>query len=317
MEQGASGFGTVQGAPRLPEGFSATFQSRLVEVDGVRLHAVVGGHGPPLLLISGWPQCWYEWRLVMPRLAQEYRVVAADPRGVGLSDKPEGGYDSGSLAGEFVDLMETLGHRRFALMGHDVGMWTSYALASDFPDRVERLVLVDATIPGLAPSIPLFSADAVNDTTWHFGFNRLHNLNERLVTGREELLLRDQFATKGATPTTMPEYAVRFYVDMLRRSPQALHASFNFYRAIEEIIEQNDQRKRRKLRMPVLSVGGEHGQSDRVRSALEPVVVDLTHVTITDSGHYVPEEQPRQLLDHLLPFLRSGSSPGDGRRTNQ
>ncbi len=107
-----------------------------------------------------------------------------------------------------------------------------------------------------------------------------------------------------ATPTTMPEYAVQFYVDTLRRSPAALRASFDFYRAIEEIIEQNQQRKQHKLQMPVLPMGGEHGLAERVRSTLEPVVSDLVHVTIADSGHYVPEEQPQQLLDHLLPFLK-------------
>lgn len=155
-------------------------------------------------------------------------MVAVDPRGVGVSDKPESGYDSGSLARESVALMEKLGHGRFALIGSDVGMWTSYAIASDFPDQIERLVLVDATIPGIAPPIPVFSTDAVNGTTWHFAFNRLHDLNERLVGGREDLLLRNKFETMAATPATMPEYAIQFYVDTLRRSPEALRASFDF-----------------------------------------------------------------------------------------
>src|ERR1700744_541988 len=92
------GFGTVHGVPWLPPGFTGTFASHLVDVDGLRLHVVSGGAGPPLLLVGGWPQTWYAWRLVMPRLAQDFHVIAVDPRGVGVSDAPHGGYDSATLA---------------------------------------------------------------------------------------------------------------------------------------------------------------------------------------------------------------------------
>ncbi len=133
---------------------------------GVRLHTVSGGHGPPLLLVSGWPQAWYAWRLVMPRLAQDYRVIAVDPRGVGVSDKPYDGYDSAALASELVALMGKLGHERFALAGHDVGMWTAYAAAADHPGRVTRLVLTRAGDRSLGPRVgeigQLIAADPVN-----------------------------------------------------------------------------------------------------------------------------------------------------------
>ena len=173
-----SGFGTVSGVPGLPGGFAGTFESQLTDVDGVRLHTVSGGDGPPLLLVSGWPQTWYAWRYVMPRLAEDFRVIAVDPRGVGVSDAPDDGYDSGTLARELVALMDQLGHRRFALAGHDVGMWTSYAAAADHPDRIDRLVLAEANIPGVAPSPPLLGSEAVNDRLWHFAFNRKRGLNE-------------------------------------------------------------------------------------------------------------------------------------------
>jgi hypothetical protein len=95
------GSGSVSGAPNLPEGFADTFTSRYVDAGEVRLHAVVGGDGPPLLLIHGWPGSWYYWRLVMPALARDFTVVAVDQRGIGLSDKPEKGYDAGTLANDF------------------------------------------------------------------------------------------------------------------------------------------------------------------------------------------------------------------------
>ena len=119
--------GSVAGAPHLPDGFTGTFTSRYVDTGGLRQHVVTGGDGPPLLLVHGWPQTWYAWRLVMPALAREFTVIAPDQRGCGLSGKPADGYDTGTLAGDLVALMDALGHDRFAVAGHDVGMWIGYA----------------------------------------------------------------------------------------------------------------------------------------------------------------------------------------------
>src|SRR3954453_12645765 len=96
------GPGSVNGAPNLPEGFTDTFASRYVDAGQVRLHAVIGGNGPPLLLVHGWPENWYAWRFVMPGLARHFEVIAVDQRGMGLSDKPEDGYDTSTLAGDLV-----------------------------------------------------------------------------------------------------------------------------------------------------------------------------------------------------------------------
>ena len=133
------GPGSVSGAPNLPAGFTDTFTSRYVDAGEVRLHAVIGGEGPPLLLVHGWPETWYAWRLLMPALARDFEVIAVDQRGMGLSDKPAGGYDTGTQARDLVALMDALGHQRFAVVGHDTGFAISYALAADHPDRVDRV----------------------------------------------------------------------------------------------------------------------------------------------------------------------------------
>ena len=130
------GMGAVSGAPNLPEGFTDTFTSRYIDAGVVRLHAVIGGDGPPLLLIHGWPQTWYAWRMVMPALAEAFEVIAVDQRGIGLSVKPKDGYDTATLANDVVALMDALGHQRFALYGTDTGMPIAYAVAADHPDRV-------------------------------------------------------------------------------------------------------------------------------------------------------------------------------------
>src|SRR5262245_28688751 len=150
-----AGPGSVAGAPHLPAGFAKTFASRYVDANGLRLHTVVGGNGRPVLLVHGWPQTWYQWRLVMPTLARDFNVIAVDQRGIGLSDKPESGYDAGAQANDMVALMDALGHRRFAMVGFDTGMPIAYALAADHPQRLERLVVGEAVITGVTPSPPL------------------------------------------------------------------------------------------------------------------------------------------------------------------
>src|SRR5262245_28953555 len=156
------GPGSASGAPYLPKGFKDIFASRYVDIGELRLHAVIGGEGPPLLLVHGWPQTWYQWRLVMPALARDFRVVAVDQRGIGLADKPEGGYDGGAQANDMVALMEALGHKRFAIVGFDTGMPIAYALAADHPDRLERMVVGEAIVTGVTPSPPLIIAGALN-----------------------------------------------------------------------------------------------------------------------------------------------------------
>jgi hypothetical protein len=179
-----TGPGSVSGAPNLPPGFTKTFKSRYVDANGLRMHAVIGGDGPPLLLIHGWPQTWYAWRLVMPTLARDFQVIAVDQRGIGLTDKPQGGYDTGSQADDMVALMQALGHRRFAVYGTDTGMPIAYALAADHRDRVKRLVVSEASLPGVAPSPPLFLPPLLNERLWHIPFNRTADAAASDGTGR-------------------------------------------------------------------------------------------------------------------------------------
>ncbi|WP_052183780.1 alpha/beta fold hydrolase [Streptomyces sp. 303MFCol5.2] len=282
---------------RLPDGFLDVFTSRLVEVNGLRLHAVTGGDGPALLLIGGWPQTWYAWREVMPALARRHTVVAVDSRGAGLSDKPDDGYDAGTLAADLVALMAALGHDRFDVVGHDIGTWTGYALAADHPERVGSLAILEAVIPGLTPSPPFFGPAAVNLKLWQFGFNRLTDLNEELVRGRERLFFGYQFAKKAATPDAIPAYAVDVYVDAITADPRALRASFAYYRA------QNEQRSRTRLTLPVLALGGAVWSGANAAQTMRLAADDVTGVVLDDCGHYPAEEQPARFVEILEDFL--------------
>jgi pimeloyl-ACP methyl ester carboxylesterase len=297
-----TGPGTVSGSPGLPAGFTDMFRSELIDTDELRLHTVVGGDGPPLLLMPGWPQTWYAWRLVMPALATTFRVVAIDPRGVGRSDKPAGGYDTGTLASDAAAVMSALGHDRFAVLGHDVGMWTGYALASDQPERVERVVLMEAHIPGLIASPAVFAPQAAVNGLWHFTFNRLSDLNERLVEGRERLFFGWQFENKAAVP--LDPTAVDVYIEALTAGPEALHASFGPYRALEETLAQNARRSATKLSMPVLTIAGARSLGETMGAALATAGEDVHNIVLDGVGHYPAEEAPTEVLAVVGDFLR-------------
>jgi pimeloyl-ACP methyl ester carboxylesterase len=296
------GPGSVSGAPNLPAGFTDTFTSRYIDTGELRLHAVIGGEGPPLLLVHGWPQTWYAWRMVMPTLARDFQVIAVDQRGIGLSDKPAGGYDTGTLARDLVALMEALGHQRFAMYGTDTGLIISYALAADHPDRLERLVVSEAPIPGVSPPFPLILPPPLNDRLWHLAFNQLEKVNEQLVRGREDIFFGAEFAASAGTKK-LPADAVSYYVDILAADPDALHGSFQLYRAFPTTIAQNEQRKSQRLALPVLAIGGAESSGDMVGATMQLVADDVQGLVIPGCGHWVAEQAPEELLAALTTFL--------------
>jgi pimeloyl-ACP methyl ester carboxylesterase len=296
------GPGSVSGAPNLPAGFTNTFTSRYVDTGELRLHAVTGGSGPPLLLVHGWPQTWYAWRMLMPALARDFTVIAVDQRGIGLSDKPQSGYDTATLANDLVALMDVLGHQRFALYGTDVGMPIAYALAADHRDRVDRLAVSEAPLPGISPSPPLFLPPPLNARLWHLAFNQLPKINEQLVTGREAIFFGAEFDASAGTHK-LPDDSVRYYIDTLAADPDHLRGSFEFYRAIPTTIAQNEKRKERPLTLPVLAIGGAESSGEGVGNTMKLAASDVQTVVLTGSGHWVAEQAPEQLLAALTAFL--------------
>jgi pimeloyl-ACP methyl ester carboxylesterase len=296
-----AGFGSVSTAPNLPPGFARTFRSRIVTAGGLRQHVVIGGNGPPLLLVHGWPENWYAWRLIMPRLAEDFTVIAVDQRGIGLTDKPAGGYDTASLANDLAALMTVLGHQRFAVVGHDTGLIISYALAADHPDRVVRLAV--AEVPGpptMEHSPPMFAKAVDNNKLWHIPFNRVDDeLTELLVHGREEAFFGYEFRIQGGK--SLPQYALNYYFELFS-DPAVLRGGMGLYRAWDATLAQNAVRVAQPLKMPVLAIGGVDSYGPGVGVAMTPLASDLTTV-VTPSGHWVAEQAPRELLAALTTFL--------------
>jgi pimeloyl-ACP methyl ester carboxylesterase len=301
------GPGSVSQAPQLPPGFSDVFTSGLVEANGLRQHVVVGGDGPALLLVHGWPESWYAWRFVMPALANDFSVVAVDQRGMGLSDKPEDGYDTGTLANDLAALMTELGHERFAVAGHDTGMVISYALAADHPERVARLVAAEIPgAPGAVPAPPLFVPGPLNNKLWHIPFNRAGKIAEQLIQGHEDAYFGYEFAIQGGPP--LPEAVIDYYIGNFS-DPQSLAGGLGFYRAWDATMAQNQERATRTLPMPVLAIGGAQSYGEHVADGMRPVASDVQGVVVAGAGHWVAEQAPEELLAALGTFLASYREP--------
>jgi pimeloyl-ACP methyl ester carboxylesterase len=287
--------------PHLPAGFARTFSSRFVNAGGLRQHAVTGGNGPPLLLVHGWPENWYAWRLVMPALARDYEVIAVDQRGIGLTAKPKEGYDTATLANDLVALMDALGHRRFAVVGHDTGFAVSYALAADHPDRVERVALAEIPGPPLRAHAPsVFEVAPLNNRVWHLAVNRLEGVNEQLIRGREDIYFGYELAIQAGTP--LPAQVVDYYVRLVSNR-ESLRGSLGFYRALDATIEQNERRATRALSMPVLTIAGAASFGPLVGEAMSHLATDVQSVVIPGAGHWVAEEAPKEMLTALNTFL--------------
>ena len=311
--------GTVADAPNLPPGFRDTFKSRFVRANGITQHVVIGGGGPPLVLIHGWPETWYAWRFLMPRLAQRFTVIAPDQRGIGRSTAATDGYDAANLANDVVALVDALGYGRFAAVGHDTGYIIGYALAADHPDRVARIALAEIPgPPGVGHDPSLFLPDPVNDRVWHLTFNRVADeLIIDMVHGFADGFFGYEYAIQsgGATLTAATQ---AYYVELYNRDRDRLRATFGLYRALFTTYLQNQERAKTSLTLPILGIGGEKSYGPASGDALRPVATNVQTAVIPGVGHWVAETAPAamlQLLDEFLtPYAVSGARRRAGSR---
>ena len=205
------------------------------------------------------------------------------------------------MAGDLAALMDALGHERFAVAGHDTGMWIGYALAADHPGRVARLAVAETPLPGVTPSPPLFANAHLNNALWHFAFNRLAAVNDQLVAGREEIYFGWQFATKAARP--LPGHAVRHYIGHPRRQPRSAA------RQLRDLPRAGCHHRAEPAahdpaaEMPVLGIGGEHSLGDQVADTMKLAADDVQALVIPGCGHRPPEEAPEETLTALTAFL--------------
>ncbi len=271
------------------------------DLGDVQLHYVTAGAGFPVVLLHGWPQSWYEWRHILPELATKYRVIAPDLRGLGDSSRPLEGYDKKTIANDIWRLLhDHLGLKEFFLVGHDWGGPTAYALSAAHPEAVRKLAVLDVTIPGDGSTN--FSQGG---RRWHHAFHQTADLPEALIAGREDIYFGWFYRNWGHHPNVLSAGDIAEYLRIYSQ-PGALRAGFSYYRNLPRDIADNEAiAKTFKLPMPVLALGGNNawGRRMEVLESLQRVASNVRGGVIDHCGHWMPEEQPQVLLQHLLPFL--------------
>lgn len=283
-----------------PAGFTHRFET----VQGLRLHYVEGGAegGEPLVLLAGYPESWFAWRRVMPLLAERFRILAIDLPGQGDSDKPPDGYDTGTVAERLQALLSQVGIGRHLLAAHDVGAWVAFPYALRFAGAVRRLVLLDAGIPGVTLPDMLPATPERGWRTWHFPFHAIPDLPEALIAGRERVYLDWFLRRKAADPFTFSEADLDEYTRIFTQ-PGALRAGLAFYRAAALSAAQNRAlAEAGKLAMPVLALSADQGSIPDMAASLQPFARDIRGERLNRCGHFLPEEQPQAVADHLRAF---------------
>src|SRR6202166_1370368 len=271
--------------------------SRTAEVDGVTLHYLRAGHGPALILLHGYTQTSRMWRPIIPQLAEKFTVIAPDLPGIGESSIPKDGLDMKTAAIRIHALAKSLHVDKARVVGHDIGLMVAYAYAAQFPTETEKLVVLDAFLPGVAGWEDVYN----NPGIWHFRFNG--PTPEALVRGRERTYF-DYFWNDFAADKThsIPEADRRAYVAAYSR-PGRMHAGWAYFVSFQQAAKDFAQLSRTKLTMPVLVIGGEKSLGEVLGQQMKLVASDVTVVVLKNTGHWVLEEQPKETTDALVKFL--------------
>ena len=269
-------------------------------VNGIRLHYVQAGNSDTaIVLLHGSPKTWYEWRLIMPVLAQNFTVIAPDLRGFGDSDKPESGYDKKTVAKDIHELLSQLGFSSIYLVGHDIGSTAAYAYASLYPNEVKKLVFLDVPPLGIGPQ-------EWAPNLWHMQFHMTPELPEALLDGKIRTYLRwfygDGWMHGTPKSLTISEADMDEYVRTYSQ-PGAIKTWLAHYRAFPQDMQDNAEFVKTKLTMPVLTIGGEETLGDWAYKVMSLAAESVQSVLVKNCGHWIPEEAPEELLQHLTAFF--------------
>jgi pimeloyl-ACP methyl ester carboxylesterase len=280
--------------PALP----STFKSQIVHSPaGADIFVRSAGTGPAVVLIHGYAETSDSWAPLAAELVKTYTVIVPDLRGIGSSSRPAGGYDKKTQAADIRAVVTTLGFDRTFVVSHDIGIMVAYAYAALYPDKVDRLVVMDAPLPGIAPW-----DDLVKDhRLWHFSFWGPDE--ERLVQGRERIYLDRIWNDFSATPTQPDEATRKFYAAQYAK-PGAMRAGFAHFKAFSQDAEDNKAFAQTKLTMPVLAIGGEKSFGATEAVVFRVVAVNVREAVVPNSGHWLMEENPAYTVALIRDYLK-------------
>ena len=283
----ASANGTSDGSYRVE---SAT-------VNGVRISYRTAGAGPAVLLLHGYAETGHMWLPLMPQLASSHTVVVPDLRGFGWSERTPKGYDKKTMAVDVHELMRQLGHKRAIVVGHDIGLMVAYAYAAQFPDEVDKVILMDAFLPGVGDWTKVW---LLRDL-WHFHF--YGEVPLALVKGRERTYFEHFWNDFAANKSrSIPAADRRAYAAAYAR-PGRMRAGWAYFVSFPKTATDFAKLAGQKLTMPVLAIGGAKANGDVLAQQMKLVASDVSVVVLKDTGHWVLEERPKETTDALVNFL--------------
>ena len=272
-------------------------QSRFADVNGVRLHYLIAGNGDPVVLLHGYAATSHMWLPLIAKLADKHTVIAPDLRGFGDSAAPPDGYTKAALAQDIHALMESLNHDRIRLVGHDIGLMVAYAYAAQYPKEVDRLVLMEAFLPGVGDWNNVF---LLRDL-WHFHFFGKTPL--ALVTGRERIYLDHFWDDFAADPNkSVPEKDRELYAKAYAQ-PGHMAAGMEVFRAFPKDAEDFAGFAKTRLTMPLLVLSGEKAGGPFLIEQGKMVADNVEGVLVKDRGHWLMEEASDQIIPKLVEFL--------------
>jgi pimeloyl-ACP methyl ester carboxylesterase len=281
------------------------FDAKEMAVTGGTQYVRLGGKGPSVLLLHGFGDTGDMWVPLAEALVKDHAVIVPDLRGMGLSSHPEGGYEKVAQARDLATILDQLGFQEIALVTHDIGNMVGYAFAALFPQRVSRWVVMDVPLPGIGH----WDRQLKHPKAWHFNFRGPDV--ERLVAGRERILLDRFYNELSANPSRIDEQTREHYAALYAR-PHAIYNAFSGQYAAfaQDAIDNQQLVAKGKLKMPVLAIGGDHSYGAHLATEIGFAAADVRAAVIKDSGHWIMEEQPEQAVGIILSFLDTERSQG-------
>ena len=275
----------------------AGFEKRFAEVNGVRLHYLIGGKGGAVVLLHGYTQTGHMWRPIMPLLAERHTVIVPDLRGAGESSRPESGYDKKNMAADIHLLIESLGFERVTIVGHDIGLMIAYAYAAQFPQATERVVLMDAFLPGIGD----WKSVWLMRDLWHFHF--YGEVPLALVKDRERIYFEHFWNDFAADKTkSVSEADRRLYAAGYARD-DGMRAGFEYFKAFEQDAKDFAEFAGSKLTMPFLVLTGEKASGSFLIEQTKMIASDVRAQVVSGSGHWLMEEAPQIVIPAITAFV--------------
>jgi len=272
-------------------------ESHFAQVEGIKLHYLTAGHGPAIVLLHGYAETSRMWRPLIPKLTEKFTVIAPDLPGIGDSDIPKDGLDMKTAAIRIHGLAKSLGVSKARVVGHDIGLMVAYAYAALFSTEVEKLVVMDAFLPG----VPGWELAYNSPDFWHFRFHG--PTPEALVQGREKIYFAYFWNDLAADKTRSLPVADREAYVAAYSGPGRMRAGWAYFAAWPETAKDFAQLAQTKLAMPVLSIAGEKASAAILGPQMKRVATNVTVIELKGTGHWLMEERPQETMDALVSFL--------------